>query len=150
MGSNRRRFIKSSLLAGAAVTTPGMLTAGQQVETPGTNKNLNILVLGGTGYIGPHMVREALRRGHSITLFNRGRTNSQLFPDLETISELGGRFPHEDGVGLVRMKRQTSPESKLRVALRKRERLDGCARAYVEYLDPLIGRVRDVEALTIG
>jgi 2'-hydroxyisoflavone reductase len=85
MGSNRRRFIKGSLLAGAAVTTPGVLTAGQQVETTGTNKNLNILVLGGTGFIGPHMVREALRRGHSITLFNRGRTNSQLFPDLETI-----------------------------------------------------------------
>ena len=28
----------------------------------------------GTGFIGPHMVREALRRGHSVTLFNRGRT----------------------------------------------------------------------------
>ena len=31
------------------------------------------------------MVREALRRGHSVSLFNRGRTNNTLFPDLETI-----------------------------------------------------------------
>lgn len=42
-------------------------------------------MLGGTGFIGPHMVRELLRRGHSVTLFNRGRTNSDLFPDIETI-----------------------------------------------------------------
>jgi len=46
---------------------------------------MNLLVLGGTGFIGPHMVREALRRGHNVTLFNRGRTNNSLFPDLETI-----------------------------------------------------------------
>ncbi|MDH4126753.1 MAG: NAD-dependent epimerase/dehydratase family protein [Gammaproteobacteria bacterium] len=45
----------------------------------------SILVLGGTGFIGPYMVREALRRGHTVTLFNRGRTNDDLFPDLETI-----------------------------------------------------------------
>ena len=44
---------------------------------------MKILILGGTGFIGPHMVREALRRGHEVSLFNRGRTNSELFPDLQ-------------------------------------------------------------------
>lgn len=44
---------------------------------------LKILILGGTGFIGPHMVREALRRGHEVNLFNRGRTNDELFPDLK-------------------------------------------------------------------
>ena len=47
---------------------------------------MDILILGGTGFIGPHMVREARRRGHSVTLFIRGRTNKTLFPDLETIN----------------------------------------------------------------
>ncbi len=46
-------------------------------------------MLGGTGYIGPHMVSEFLRRGHQVSLFNRGRTNEDLFPDLETL--LGDR-----------------------------------------------------------
>src|SRR5690606_9599859 len=41
-------------------------------------------ILGGTGYIGPHMVREALRRGHELSLFNRGRTDEDMFPDLQT------------------------------------------------------------------
>ena len=31
------------------------------------------------------MVREALKRGHDVTLFNRGQTNNTLFPDLETL-----------------------------------------------------------------
>jgi 2'-hydroxyisoflavone reductase len=57
---------------------------------------MNILVLGGTGFIGPHMVREALRKGHSVTLFNRGRTNNTLFPDLETIK--GDRNNGLDGL----------------------------------------------------
>ena len=46
---------------------------------------MDILILGGTGFIGPHMVRAALRRGHSVTLFNRGRMKNALLPDLETI-----------------------------------------------------------------
>jgi 2'-hydroxyisoflavone reductase len=36
-------------------------------------KPLRILILGGTGFIGPHQVRYALARGHEVTLFNRGR-----------------------------------------------------------------------------
>jgi 2'-hydroxyisoflavone reductase len=34
---------------------------------------MRILILGGTGFIGPHQVRYALSRGHQVTLFNRGR-----------------------------------------------------------------------------
>ena len=34
---------------------------------------MRILILGGTGFIGPHQVRYALARGHQVTLFNRGR-----------------------------------------------------------------------------
>jgi 2'-hydroxyisoflavone reductase len=34
---------------------------------------MRLLILGGTGFIGPHQVRYALARGHRITLFNRGR-----------------------------------------------------------------------------
>jgi 2'-hydroxyisoflavone reductase len=44
-----------------------------------------LLVLGGTGFIGPHMVEYALSRGHSVTIFNRGRTNTHLFPDVEKL-----------------------------------------------------------------
>ena len=36
-------------------------------------KPLRLLILGGTGFIGPHQVRYALARGHQVTLFNRGR-----------------------------------------------------------------------------
>jgi len=93
--NSRRNFIKAGLLAGAAGATGIPMTAaagGHQSEV----RPLSILVLGGTGFIGPHMVREALRRGHSVTLFNRGRTNNALFPDLETIK--GDRDGGLDGL----------------------------------------------------
>ena len=97
MNSSRREFIKATAL-GAAVTASGLPTlasATQPRQSDGA-KPLDILVLGGTGFIGPHMVSEALRRGHSVTLFNRGRTNNALFPDLETIK--GDRDNGLDGL----------------------------------------------------
>jgi 2'-hydroxyisoflavone reductase len=46
---------------------------------------MKLLVLGGTRFLGRHFVDGALARGHTLTLFNRGRTNAQAFPDVETI-----------------------------------------------------------------
>ena len=84
MSNSRREFLKAGMLGGvaAAAGLPSLSIAGDSRKS---SKPLDILILGGTGFIGPHMVREALRRGHSVTLFNRGRTNNTLFPDLETI-----------------------------------------------------------------
>jgi len=83
MNKNRRKFIQASLLGGATVAAGGLAHASAAGEkTNETRLKLNILILGGTGFIGPHMVSEALRRGHQVSLFNRGRSNSELFPDL--------------------------------------------------------------------
>lgn len=46
---------------------------------------LKILVLGGTGYIGPHLVEYALARGHTVTLLNRGQSKPGLFPNAEKL-----------------------------------------------------------------
>jgi 2'-hydroxyisoflavone reductase len=54
-------------------------------QTPRSPASLKILILGGTGFIGPHQVRYALAQGHAVTLFNRGVTNPGLFPDVETL-----------------------------------------------------------------
>lgn len=47
---------------------------------------MNLLILGGTGFLGPHTVNAALARKHTVTLFNRGRTNPNLFPELEKLA----------------------------------------------------------------
>jgi 2'-hydroxyisoflavone reductase len=46
---------------------------------------MQILVLGGTQFLGRHAVEAALTRGHDVTLFNRGRTGSELFPTVEKL-----------------------------------------------------------------
>ena len=99
MTHTRRRFLATSAAAaGAAALTPGQALsasasrAGSPLDTPAphpaptpTPRPLKILFLGGTGFIGPHMVRYAMYRGHDVTLFNRGRTNPNLFPGVETL-----------------------------------------------------------------
>ncbi len=46
---------------------------------------MEILVIGGTRFVGRHFVEAAQARGHKITLFHRGQSGDDLFPDLETI-----------------------------------------------------------------
>src|SRR5207245_5135091 len=46
---------------------------------------MKLLVLGGTVFLGRHVVESALARGHSVTLFNRGRQNPDLFPKVEKL-----------------------------------------------------------------
>jgi len=100
MSSNRRDFLRTSAIAGGALglglARPG--TVGAQPSAPASldhalgvsrvgraPRPLRILILGGTGFIGPHQVRYAKERGHTITLFNRGKTNPGLFPDIEKL-----------------------------------------------------------------
>ena len=46
---------------------------------------MKVLVLGGTRFVGRAVVDAALARGHELTLFNRGETNDDLFPDVEKL-----------------------------------------------------------------
>jgi 2'-hydroxyisoflavone reductase len=60
---------------------------------------VRLLVLGGTVFVGRHVVEAAVARGHEVTLFNRGRQNAHLFPGVERLrgdrdgdlEELSGR-----------------------------------------------------------
>jgi 2'-hydroxyisoflavone reductase len=81
MTMTRRTFLATSLSA-AALSCAGRAAGG------GSGARLapkRILVLGGTGFLGPAIVEAARPRGHVLTLFNRGKTNPGLFPDLEQL-----------------------------------------------------------------
>jgi len=101
MRTNRRDFLKTTAAAGGALAAGGGSAALAGCAAPDGPANggsaaagaaqdrvgnpLRILILGGTGFIGPHQVEYALSRGHEITLFNRGRTNAHLFPEVEKL-----------------------------------------------------------------
>lgn len=44
---------------------------------------MRVLVIGGTKFVGRHLVGSLLERGHDVTMFNRGRSNPDLFPEVE-------------------------------------------------------------------
>jgi 2'-hydroxyisoflavone reductase len=84
MNTTRRRFIKISAVACGTVafgTRSTSLFADKAV------KPLHILILGGTGFIGPSEVRYALNRGHKVTTFNRGKSHpNELPPEVEQLT----------------------------------------------------------------
>lgn len=90
--TSRREFIQLSAGAGGALAlgalAPGAFAraaAGFAPAVPRARSPLRILILGGTRFLGVHQVEYALERGHAVTLFNRGRTNPELFPNVEKL-----------------------------------------------------------------
>jgi 2'-hydroxyisoflavone reductase len=100
---------------------------------------MRILINGGTRFLGRHLVDSALGRGHEVTLFNRGKTNPALFPQLETI--LGDR--EKDVVKLADLGR--SWDAAIDVA----GYLPRIVRLSVEALEPRVGRYVYISSLSV-
>lgn len=105
MRFDRRALLRAAGGLAVAACAPGSSSPGPTVAAPTAPASAapssapatarkRILVLGGTGFAGPPIVREALARGHAVTLFNRGKTRPDLFPNVETI--LGDRITNLD------------------------------------------------------
>ncbi|MGH7445395.1 MAG: NAD-dependent epimerase/dehydratase family protein, partial [Longimicrobiales bacterium] len=111
MSTTRRQFIRISAAAGAGTALgPGIVAAGapadvhasgQQSKRPGAP--LNILILGGTGFTGPHQVHYAVERGHRVAVFNRGRREADLPASVE---HLQGDRNEPDGLAALRGSRR--------------------------------------------
>ena len=80
MTTTRRSFIRSASALGALAALPGWACTREPAS-----RSLDILVLGGTGFIGPHEISYALARGHTVTMFNRGKTAPGMFPEVENL-----------------------------------------------------------------
>ncbi|MEL7239148.1 MAG: NAD-dependent epimerase/dehydratase family protein, partial [Planctomycetota bacterium] len=65
--------------AAAAASTSVFVGAANAFadEVTKADKPLEILILGGTGFLGPHQVRQAVDAGHTVTLANRGKTRPE-------------------------------------------------------------------------
>ena len=75
--TNRRDVIKAGAWVAASAAIPQVFAAGSK---PGT-----LLILGGTGFIGPPLTTEAQRLGWKVTHFNRGKTAADGVAEVETL-----------------------------------------------------------------
>lgn len=73
---NRRDLLKGTLLAGAALKAWPSSALGR------SSGGLDLLILGGTSFLGPHQVRCALERGHRVSIFTRGKTQPLIHTGL--------------------------------------------------------------------
>ncbi len=95
--TDRRGFLRTTIAAAAIGASQVGPMKGATLSRGPSDKSLKLLILGGTAFLGPHLVESAQARGHEITLFNRGKTNTHLFPELEKL--VGDRDPNK-GDGL--------------------------------------------------
>ena len=91
MSANRRHFLRTTAAAGAAIIVGADRAAAAPLPDAvaptraAPPRRIRLLILGGTGFIGPHQVRYAVERGHQVTIYNRGR-NPGMFPGVEELT----------------------------------------------------------------
>jgi len=82
MSTSRRDFLRTTAVVGGALAAgaaiPRHARAALLDGTAPAAKPLRILILGGTGQTGPFQVEYAVKRGHHVTVFNRGRRQTEL------------------------------------------------------------------------
>lgn len=86
MKLSRRGLIQGAAVLGSLWATGCASTSNGGASAQGSPVvKKKILILGGTGFLGPALVEAALPRGHTLTLFNRGKTHPGLFPNVEQL-----------------------------------------------------------------
>jgi 2'-hydroxyisoflavone reductase len=99
MPTTRREFIHAALATGLTATIAGRSLAQPDPKVqdqPKDAKKLRLLILGGTGFLGPAIVEAAQKDGHALTLFNRGqreKTKGTFFEGAEHL--YGNRDPNK-------------------------------------------------------
>jgi 2'-hydroxyisoflavone reductase len=86
--TTRRDFLKATaggVILGGALPSLAHALERDTRAAPRASKSLSILILGGTGFIGPHVVRYASERGHKLTIFTRGKHDAELPTTVERL-----------------------------------------------------------------
>ncbi len=82
MSASRRDFVRVATAVGAGLAIrPGAAAAVPTAAPAAPNRSgaaKKLLILGGTGFIGPNTVRYALDRGHQVTILTRGRSQAKV------------------------------------------------------------------------
>ena len=112
MSPSRREFLQTSLVAGGTIgmglgrlesTSAHNLSQSPYRSEPHTapSQSMKILILGGTNFVGPHLVRYAIERGHSVSIFTRGRRKPTVFQEaFQNVERLIG--DREDNLDALR------------------------------------------------
>ncbi|HWO19872.1 MAG TPA: NAD-dependent epimerase/dehydratase family protein [Kofleriaceae bacterium] len=105
MSTSRRNFTRRDLLRGGLAAaalglTPSCSRSGTApgpqaaAPPPAPVAKKRILILGGTGFLGPKTIDAALARGHTVTIFNRGKREKYLPLEAKVEHLYGNRDPN--------------------------------------------------------
>ena len=96
--STRRHFLRAAGAIGAVAAIllagPSLLARADDAPKAAGGHKLRVLIFGGTGFIGPHMIEQCLAKGYSVTMFNRGKTE-------QARKKIGRELPFMDKVEVL-------------------------------------------------
>ena len=116
--TTRRDLLQIAACAAAGAVLPDALAVA--ADTKPEPKTKTLLILGGTGFIGPHLTQEAQRLNWKVTHFNRGKRAADGVPGVETlIGDRKGQLDSLQGAQVGRRDRRHRLHPEVREDVRR-------------------------------
>lgn len=151
MTTSRRDFIRSSmgvsLAAGAGLGGLAASAAGASLHRRAAPKSL--LILGGTNFIGPHIIDAAKAAGYSVTIFNRGITEERKQTPIEGVEKITGDRDPDKGDGLKNLEARIKEKGGWDAVIDTSGFYPRIVKAFAELLAPAVKQYVFISSLSV-
>lgn len=154
MNTSRRGFIRTSFAAGIggmAMGLGGVRRARAAAASAGVHRaeGKSLLILGGTDFIGPHIVDAAKALGYQVTLFNRGKTEVRKQTPIEGVEKIVGDRDPDVGEGLRNLEARIKEKGGWDAVIDTSGYVPRIVRASAELLAPVVQQYQFISTISV-
>jgi 2'-hydroxyisoflavone reductase len=150
MSTSRRDFIRSSmgvcLAAGAGISAAAPTLAARAAQR---SRPRSLLILGGTAFIGPHIIDAARAAGYEVTIFNRGVTEVRTQRPIDGVEKIVGDRDPDKGDGLKNLEARIKEKGGWDAVIDTSGYYPRMVKASAELLAPVVGQHIFISSISV-
>lgn len=148
MSTTRRDFLRTSIAAGGALA---LSAAAGAAAMPSARRHgrKTLLILGGTSFIGPHIIEAAKAADYEVTIFNRGRTEVLKQTPIDGVEKIIGDRDPDKGDGLKNLEARIKDKGGWDAVIDTSGYVPRITKASAELLAPVVGQYIFISSISV-
>lgn len=148
MSTTRRDFLRSSIAAGGALALSAAAGAAAMPSARRRGRK-TLLILGGTSFIGPHIIEAAKAADCEVTIFNRGVTEARKQTPIDGVEKIIGDRDPDKGDGLRNLEARIKEKGGWDAVIDTSGYVPRITKASAELLAPVVGQYIFISSISV-